>query len=417
MTHTMPHTMPHTVIVGGGIAGLWLADKISASVKAGDRVTVLEKYGYLGGRIVTSKSGYEIGAGRVHESHTMIRALIRRFGLHTSPIGTDSYWLPLAAASEGQPPELNTFEDQWAAITAEIVRLSPRTLATSTLRDLTARILGPKAATELLNRFPYRAETEKQRADVGLRTFATEMGTRQGYFVVREGLVSIVRGLQDACCRRGVTFHLQTEVTDIQRPAGSDQFVIRTKSKENLTVIADRVVLALHVSALKKIPIVRNHPTIQHVGMAPLTRIYAQYSGGLEWIQKRIVTDSPIRYIIPINPATGLVMISYTDDRDTRFWAGLKGPALQRRMRTELRRLFPDQNIPEAKWMRPYEWHDGCSYWRPGTYDVESASRAIMEPQPGLFVTGESFSPYKQAWMEGALEHAEAVLRRIQQNT
>jgi monoamine oxidase len=396
--------MAHTVIVGGGIAGLWLADKISA---AGHTVTVLEKYGYLGGRIVTSKSGYEIGAGRVHETHKRVRALIRRFDLHESPIGSESYWLPLDSA--GQQPELNTFEDQWAAIIAEIARLPPRTLATSTLRDLAARILGPKAATELLNRFPYRAETDKQRADVGLRSFATEMGTREGYFVVREGLSAMVRGLEAACRGRGVTFHLETVVTQVQRPAGSDQFVIRTKSKEGLTAVADRVILALPVLALKKIPIVRDHPTIQHVGMAPLTRIYAQYSGGLEWIQKRIVTDSPIRYIIPINPATGLVMISYTDDRDTRFWAGLKGAALQRRMRTELRRLFPDATIPEAKWMRAYEWYDGCSYWRPGTYDVEAASRAIMEPQPGLFVTGESFSPYKQAWMEGALEHAEEV--------
>jgi monoamine oxidase len=392
--------MTHTIIVGGGIAGLWLADKLSA---AGDQVTVLEKYNNLGGRIVTSKAGYEIGAGRVHKTHTMVRALIRRFGLHENPIGSESYWLPLGQTE----PELNTFEDQWAAVCAELARLPPRTLATHTLSDLAARILGPASATELMNRFPYRAEAEKQRADVGLRTFATEMGTRTGYFVVREGLSAIVRGLEDACRKRGVGFQLQTEVTDVSREANG-KYTVETKCKQKWT--ADRVILALHASALKKIPLVRDHPTIQHVGMAPLTRIYAQYTGGLDWIQKRVVTDSPIRYIIPINPATGLVMISYVDDRDTRFWLGLKGPALQRRMRAELRRLFPDQNIPEANWIRPYEWHDGCSYWRPGHYDVEKASKAIMEPHPGLFVTGESFSPYKQAWIEGALEHAAKVL-------
>jgi monoamine oxidase len=376
-------------------------------------VTVLEKYDYLGGRVVTSKSGYEIGAGRVHATHKRVRALIRRFGLHESPMRPESYWLPLSA--HGSPPELNTFEEQWAAITAEIARLPPRTLETSTLRDLANRILGPTAATELLNRYPYRAEVEKQRADVGLRVFATEMGTRQGYFGVREGLSALIRGLEDACRRRGVVFQLQKEVTDVYRNPTSGMYVIGIKPGEIITT--NRVVLALHVSALRRLNIIRDHPTIQHVGMAPLTRIYAQYPEGLGWMgpeAKRIVTDSPIRYIIPINPATGLIMISYVDDRDTRFWAGLKGPALQRRMRTELRRLFSDATIPDAKWMRAYEWTDGCSYWRPGTYDVIAASKAIMEPQPGLFVTGESFSPYKQAWMEGALEHAAETLKKIQ---
>jgi monoamine oxidase len=400
--------MTHTIIVGGGIAGLWLADKLSA---AGDQVTVLEKYDYLGGRIVTAKAGYEIGAGRVHQTHTMVRALIRRFGLHTNPISSETYWLPLGA----EQPELNTFEDQWAAVCSEIARLSSHTLATHTLRDLATRILGPAAATEILNRFPYRAEAEKQRADVGLRTFATEMGTRAGYFVVREGLAAIVRGLEAACRARGVGFQLQTEVTDVSRDATSGKYTVETKCKQKW--VADRVILALHVSALKKIPLVRDHPTIQHVGMAPLTRIYAEYPDGLNWMgPKRIVTDSPIRYIIPINPVTGLVMISYVDDRDTRVWLGLKGPALQRKMRAELRKLFPDADIPEAKWMRAYEWHDGCSYWRPGSYDVQKASKAIMEPHPGLFVTGESFSPYKQAWMEGALEHAATLWDRIQKN-
>jgi monoamine oxidase len=405
--------MPHTVIVGAGIAGLWLADQISTAQPT-EHVTVLEKYNYVGGRIVTAKAGYEIGAGRIHVTHHRVRALIRRFGLTEYPMKPDSYWLPLAAA--GSEPVPNEFESQWAAFCAEIARLPPRILAMHTLHDLAARILGEVAATELLNRYPYRAEVEKQRADVGLEVFRTEMGTRTGYFGLREGLSGIVRGLETACRQRGVVFRTDTEVIGL-RPCDAG-YSIEIKGAPTLT--ADRVVLAIHASALQKIPLVRNHPTVKRVGMAPLTRIYAQYPRGLAWLgspPKRIVTDSPIRYIIPINPASGVVMISYVDDRDTRFWLGLKGPALQAKMQRELRRLFPNDTIPEPKWIRPYEWHDGCSYWRPGDYDVEAASKAIIQPLPGLFVTGESFSPYKQAWMEGALEHAavawSVILRNI----
>ena len=60
----------HTIIVGAGISGLWLAEQLALR---GDKVTVLEKSDYLGGRIVTSERGFEIGAGRIatHHRHTM----------------------------------------------------------------------------------------------------------------------------------------------------------------------------------------------------------------------------------------------------------------------------------------------------------------------------------------------------------
>ncbi len=68
--------------------------------------------------------------------------------------------------------------------------------------------------------------------------------------------------------------------------------------------------------------------------------------------------------------------------------------------------------IPEPTWIKSYEWKDGCTYWLPGTYDPHEASQRVLQPRPAtmpnLFVCGESFSML-QAWMEGALEHAEAL--------
>ena len=74
-----------TIIIGAGIAGLWLAEQLA---RRGDTVTVLEKYDYIGGRILTSDDGRELGAGRIHDSHHRVHALLRRFGLHTTPLDT-----------------------------------------------------------------------------------------------------------------------------------------------------------------------------------------------------------------------------------------------------------------------------------------------------------------------------------------
>jgi len=388
----------HTVIVGGGIAGLWLADQLSAS---GDRVSVLEKYDYLGGRIVTAKAGYEIGAGRLHRTHSRLRALIRRFHLHTVPIGGQTLWMPLATGA----PIPSTFDSTWSAILDVIRNLPAETLATHTLSSLTAQMIG---ATDLLLQYPYRTETEAQRADVGIRSFDAEMGTQQGFMVVREGMSAVVRGLERACRQRGVRFYLNTEVSNVQRH--NDSYLVRVRGSEK-PIVADHVVLALHASALRHLPVCQNIPALRHVGMAPLTRIYAKFTA--PWpLEGRVVSDSPIRHIIPIRPTEGLVMISYTDGQDTEFWRGLKDDALRDKMHTELCRLFAE--VPPMEWIRPYEWADGTTYWKPGDYSPEEMSRAVMCPRPQfmphLYICGESFSPYKQAWVEGALEHAAALL-------
>jgi monoamine oxidase len=149
--------------------------------------------------------------------------------------------------------------------------------------------------------------------------------------------------------------------------------------------------------------------------MAPLTRIYAQYPGG--WKHPRIVTDSPLRYIIPIDPATGVVMISYTDNHDTERFRGLKDKELTAEIQKEVRRLFIKDIIPEPLWVRSAEWKEGATYWRPGNYSPAHMSRAALQPRadmPELYCCGESFSVNQQAWMEGALEHAEQLWTLIQ---
>ena len=136
--------MTHTVIVGAGIAGLWLAWQLA---KRGDRVTLLEKYDYLGGRVVTSKKhGVEIGAGRISKQHHRVRALIRRYGLHTHPLGEEMLWWP-----QGPPrPHPNDFDAAWSAFVRLFARLPPAVLATHTLRQLTESAVGVSAAEALL---------------------------------------------------------------------------------------------------------------------------------------------------------------------------------------------------------------------------------------------------------------------------
>ena len=225
------------------------------------------------------------------------------------------------------------------------------------------------------------------------------------------GLSSIVDALTAAARKAGVRIHTGVTVTDVTRKG--DRYTVL--SVDGPRRIADRVILAVPVTALRSFACLQQVGLLSHLTMKPLTRIYAQMES--PWCPpKRIVTDSPLRYIIPIRPAEGIVMISYTESQDTQRYMSLSGDALKAALAHDLLQLFPDQPVPAILWARAYEWSDGCSYWLPGSYDPAAASAEALQPLPALpnlHLTSESFS-LRQAWIEGALEHAAALFKSIQ---
>jgi phytoene dehydrogenase-like protein len=406
-THRRRRIAPTTVIVGAGIAGLTIAERLLAAGADPANILLLEKYDYVGGRIVSHRDGYEIGAGRIHESHRHVGALIDRFGLTRIPLGGSVTWMPLGASR----PIPNHFE----ADMRSMLRHLPVPDGSTTLRQLLRRHMPATDLHDLLEKFPYRAETEVLRSDLALQSFRPrgEMGSHADFFVVKEGLAAIVRGLRDQLTAAGVRIALNTEVTHV----GSDGS-LRIRGRQR-PMRPGRTVLALHATALQRIlPTEAARPLHRFLRMEPLTRIYAAYPPDHPWTRRitsepPIVTDSPLRYVIPVNPTTGIIMISYTEGRDCRRWHGLKGAALQTEIQKEVRRLWPTEAVPEPMWVRPYEWTEGCTYWRPGRYDPASVAAALQHPYPTVWVAGESLSVGRQAWIEGALEVAHAVSDRI----
>ena len=412
--------MTSTVIVGAGIAGLWLAEQLVAAGVPAVQIQILEKYNYIGGRVVSHPDGYEIGAGRIHASHRRTLALIRRAGQGLVPIAPRLGW----HATPTAPITTNMFDTVFAnGIAPLLQRLPADMLATHTVRQLLNATIGTAATAALLNKYPYRAETEMLRADLALQALSAdgEMGSNAGFYTVRGGLGAVVRKMAAGLRAAGVSIHLNTTVRDVRPLPGSagSYRIFHTGQRGPGHTDAARVILATHISAIRQFRSVRSAfaPALRHLTMEPLTRIYAKYPVSPVWFADlpKTVTPGPLRYIIPINPATGLIMISYTDARDTTAWHGLRGPELTAAIQTAVRAEFPDRVIPEPIWVRSYEWHDGCTYWRPGHYDPHAVAAAVRAPPslPGLYCCGESLSVGRQAWIEGALESAAALWATI----
>jgi hypothetical protein len=278
-------------------------------------------------------------------------------------------------------------------------KMDDTTLATHTLRQLADKTLGPALTADILKRYEYRAETEVMRADIGIQGFAE---THAPHFVtVKGGLSQLTTKLA-----AGLTIQQNTKVRDVT--IHKDIYHVHTDIG---TMPCERVILAIPSEALRRLPCMRAWKPLRHLKMEPLTRIYAKFA--TPWsLSSKLVTDSPLRFIIPILPQLGIVMISYTESQDTRSFRGLTGLVLAGAIQSELQRLFPTDTIPQILWVHAYEWTHGCTYWLPGDYDPVAASKEALQPfpktAPHLHLCGESYS-LRQAWVEGALDHAAAL--------
>jgi len=410
------------VIVGAGVAGISVALGLQKHFPK-LKIAVLERYNVPGGRMWThsAKVGtqtihYESGAGRVHSSHKRCLNLIKQYNLNTIRIESESEWRPYGA-KESEP---NYFDATWLELCNLFTMLPKTTLRTHTLRELAIHMLGPEKATQLLDMYPYRAEIEVMSAEASIPIY-TQLA--KGHFVVlKEGFTTLIKSLVESAEKLGITFVYDIEIQRVELK--EDIYNISgIKDKKYVQYKSKRAILAAPSKALQKIyPFSADHPLLKHIRMEPLMRVYSVYKDASWFPAHKVVTNSPLRYIIPINKAQGLIMSSYLDSRDIEQWPDSTKPENMERfafkIRSETQILYPNLDIPKAVYTKAHLWKDGCSYWLPGEYNYKKLSSQALHPMPEthprLHLVGESFSEQQQ-WIEGALEHAERLIHMIKE--
>lgn len=408
------------VIVGAGAAGLFLGCKILEAHPT-KKVLILEKYNYLGGRVVTYKRRlaardvqWEIGAGRISLDHTLVLAALAKYGLHLTPAGSSGQALWLEA---GQAPVPNPFTSLLPTKLAPLASLPAGVLQTSTLGELLHKIgLG---GDEYARHFPYWSELYTMRADLGLKEFlgAGEFSGAQRFCVVTEGYQALTDAMAHEFEERGGMIQRGVEVTDVHDLADGTAKVLFKAEGHMGALLANTCILALHSEALSALPSMKPRiPALRHLKMEPLVRMYAVFPvhNGRSWFSglPSMTTAGRVRYIIPIRDEKGVLMISYTDGADARYWMEAQKREgdvwIQAAVLADLRALLPGHTIPDPYAFKIHPWTAGCTYWSPGEYDVKDVLQASLQPAEGVFACGESLS-LRQAWVEGALESVEAL--------
>jgi monoamine oxidase len=106
-------------------------------------------------------------------------------------------------------------------------------------------------------------------------------------------------------------------------------------------------------------------------------------------------------------------MIAYTEKIEPFVHKGRPLPKkeLKKKIKEELKHMFPFLSIPDPEWLEAYLWDTGYHAWKPGVHSG-LVQKEINHLSPGLFFCGEAFST-RQGWVEGALETAVRVVHQL----
>ena len=381
-------------IVGGGITGLYCALKLSKK----HHVVLFDDRGYLGGRIKT-QDHMELGAARFNKTHRLLFALIRRYAL--TPVRLPLNYDYLAG---------NTiYKNANQLFDAGIHQVIEHTTLNKKLRDLTfyehcVNLLGRSNADVLVSIFGYYTEMKEMNAYDAIQSFQSDFVATQ-YYVLAEGLSVLCQHMAAEILQRGSLIYTNERVIDATAST-------LTTAKRRVEI--DRVIFCTKARQLNQFSLLNSiHPCLKAVHEAPLLRIYARYKTVWFHDVNRMTTDNVLRQIIPIDKEKGILLVSYTDGKDTEpFLPLLKKPKeLSAMIHTNLTQLFPDRRIPKPTFLLPYYWEVGTHVWKPGV-NSSQIYKKVLNPVKHVYVCGEAYS-MRQEWMEGGLLMAKDVIDQI----
>ena len=323
------------LIVGAGVGGLELAYQINEKWKSTNKTMLLvDQADYVGGRIRTvydkykGKSiSYEAGAARFNNNHKSLLSVIKRCGLSNDKIKIPSYWEFRPTEKYKKEREKIKFENV-EELLKDLVKYysNPKYqtyLKGVTLYEACYDLYGPKVAKFLKHSYSYYSEIHVFNGNNAIRSLSNDLSETNQFYILKNGLsqVPICTAL-DIIKNKNNSIGLNIQVRTWNFNKKLDVFEVvlfnlntETKYKikcKNLVLATDGKQIRRWKSQLEKIqPKILD--VISHVTSQPLLRTYVIYDS--KWFKNygKVVTDGLVKYIIPVNPSIGLIMISYTD--------------------------------------------------------------------------------------------------------
>lgn len=409
------------IIVGGGISGLYLYYKL---LNTGKNIILLEKNDRYGGRILqhTEKINGEMysfpaGAARFNSNHVEVIKLLKELKLldfRKDKGGSSS--IDFVDSNNNFPSKfdnkngfvyINKILDK--AKGEEIEKLRKYTF-----QEYAKRHLKKEELEYMLIASGYSGQLKNMNMYDAYHLFSkgirTDMQYYSGYY--HHMIDALVKKIKES---NGI-LKQNSDVKLIDYDSKKENYVVSVNNKE---IKSKQIALCLPKESLLSFSFLNPIRNIleKSISCKSLCRVYALFNKEDIWfkdLKKKVITDNKLRYVIPMNVEKGLIMISYTDDKYTKYWNSMKTEKeVKNAIVKNVKLTFKKEiNAPEKVWV--FNWDCGVGYWNKGI-DSNKVANQITNPCKNLYICGENYS-LTQSWVEGSLESCNRCLITINKN-
>ena len=461
-------------IVGGGISGLYTTYHLSKNYPD-KKICLIEASKYIGGRLHSIKYDGIIvdgGGARFNTKQHRVVSLVNDLNL-TNKVYPITNTINYKSVNPNYDSHLETIFsslDSFIVYLKKIIKkhnLTDEELINTTLLDIVDYKLNKKSNLSkksktsknsitsisqhyptikqyLIDIYPYYSELGVLNALEAINLFTNEFSDKMKYSCIDGGMEQLAELLYNKLKKhKNVKLYKECPLekivkinntnnnntnTNTNNTNNTNTYYELSCNNDKQTFTTLNLILAIPKNKLIYIDYLKQNKKVLHnlnsIQNEPLYRIYARYplNKGIEkekdkvWFHdlKKTSTNLPIKYIIPINYEKGVIMISYTDSKFANYWTKqVVDKTFEKTLTKQLTQLFPNKTIPKAKWYKHCPWVSGAGYWKKG-YDRKIILQEMIQPLENepLYICGENYSSH-QAWVEGALETSELVLKKL----
>ena len=430
------------VIIGGGISGIYTLYKLSSKYPQ-LKILLLESSERYGGRIVSYKETIDgeeyimdLGAGRLGHHHKLINNLINELGLKPKIIDIPNTKTYIEVSENNSACDKTNFKDSIMTkltkffLSPLVSKLGKSILQKFYVSELIKKYMSLSFFQKVVSVFEYSSDLNEFNAYDAIEYFKYDYNNESKFFTLVGGLEQIIENMlvvikktKSYKSKNIKLLNLSSVENIIKKNTNLFKIVVNNYNKSKVyNVYSKYVICALPKQSLKKLdlfkPFLRDLNSINSINLLRIFEIYNK-TNGETWFKnvKKTITNSQVQFVIPINPNNGLIMSSYSDCANARFWNLLRAKKgityVKNILNIKLNQLFSIYNItiPPSKYIKMYFWDAGVACWKKNV-DSDYLSLKLLNPLPNVFIIGENYSKY-QAWCEGALMTSENCISKL----
>jgi len=422
------------IIIGGGISGLYTYYHLLKNDPS-LHILLFEKNNYFGGRIKTKymkKYGnsyqMEEGAGRFNKNHTLLFQLIEELNLNKDviKIGGESHFID----TKNEFPEKKYQDKDSFYFIDKVLQYASKEpkefLKKYSFSEYAFMKLPKKDVEFMIQSTGYYSRILNMNAYNAYDTFRYNIRNDIDYFVLKNGLSSIIKNMLTFIKNKKKHLFVNSELNSFtyvkENNENNENKYFEILINQEKLFRSKKLIFAVPKSTLLTLPYFKKYYSILNsISCVPLCRVYAIYKN--PWFEKigKVTTNNPLKYIIPINAKTGLIMISYTNGKYAIHWKKYLSNKdnvknnLNNNLKKNIKDVF-DKNTENPNYTNICFWKDGMNYWKPKQNSTVLSKKMMqLDKNIHLYIIGEAYST-NQGWMEGALETSSTLLHLLYNN-